>query len=192
VKPEIVAPGIYIPGAAANSPTNPITSASGTSLACPVVAGGIALILQVFPTISLQDLRTAMIETANAGIIKNATRVPGDQYGYGVIQFANIFNTLKKVDSIQTVTDTFGEVVLGPNPVSMTRGYLLYSIKQNFNVPAEISIYNLLGQKVFQKKLYLSSGTISLREMARLGTGVYVIKLDLGQKQVLKKIIIMK
>ncbi|MFJ5837631.1 S8 family serine peptidase [Streptomyces shenzhenensis] len=73
VKPEISAPGVNILAARAagtgmGTPADDLyTTASGTSMATPHVAGAAAILKQQHPTWSAHDLKAALVTTAEAG-----------------------------------------------------------------------------------------------------------------------------
>ncbi|KRV48579.1 hypothetical protein AQ490_24565 [Wenjunlia vitaminophila] len=73
VKPEISAPGVSIVAARAagtsmGTPVNDhYTSANGTSMATPHVAGAAAILKQQHPTWSARELKAALVTTAKAG-----------------------------------------------------------------------------------------------------------------------------
>jgi len=83
VKPEVLARGV---GTSTVSPTNDltITTASGTSLSTPLVAGGTALIVQAHPDWSVERVRRALFHTA-ADFLANSTYDADYVRGYGVI-----------------------------------------------------------------------------------------------------------
>lgn len=80
IKPDIVAPGVNISAARANS-TNGYVSFSGTSMATPFVAGVVALMLQEAPTRTPVDVYAGLTQTARD------FGPPGvdSDYGYGLV-----------------------------------------------------------------------------------------------------------
>ncbi|MDO8344270.1 MAG: S8 family serine peptidase [Cellvibrio sp.] len=62
VKPELVAPGVEINSA---KPGGSYVRLSGTSMATPHVAGGAALLKQLYPNLTPAELKTLMINTSN-------------------------------------------------------------------------------------------------------------------------------
>jgi subtilisin family serine protease/sugar lactone lactonase YvrE len=62
IKPEIVAPGVSIRSAA---PGGSYATLSGTSMATPHVAGGAALLRQLHPTLSPQEIKALLVNNAH-------------------------------------------------------------------------------------------------------------------------------
>jgi len=79
LKPEVVAPGYFVLGPLAGS-TGYITKA-GTSMATPVVSGLVALILEVSPNLSVQDVKQVL--TSQALSDGSTGSLPNNIYGYG-------------------------------------------------------------------------------------------------------------
>jgi subtilisin family serine protease len=81
IKPDIVAPGepIYSGAITTNNPdgvSDPsgFASVSGTSQAAPHVAGGAALLKQLHPTWTPQQIKSALINSANNAVFTDATK----------------------------------------------------------------------------------------------------------------------
>ena len=85
IKPELCARGRQTWCVNPNSNTN-YSRLSGTSLACPLVAGAAALILQARPDWSAMEVREAMMMTAS-----NADN-PDNTYGYGILNAVEAIN----------------------------------------------------------------------------------------------------
>ena len=79
LKPEVVAPGYFVLGPLAGS-TDYITKA-GTSMATAVVSGLVALILEVSPNLSVQDVKQVL--TSQALSDGSTGSLPNNIYGYG-------------------------------------------------------------------------------------------------------------
>jgi subtilisin family serine protease len=78
IKPEVVAPGVNV--RSANSATG-YGNLSGTSMACPHVAGAIALLKEVNPSLTAVQIRDILYETAT----DLGTTGPDNTFGKGLI-----------------------------------------------------------------------------------------------------------
>lgn len=103
VKPEIAAPGQMIISALSRTITTPPAASSiavggqhqvlnGTSMAAPQVAGVAALMLAINPTLTWEQIRTTIQQTANADAFTGA--VPNNTWGAG------------KLDALEAVART--------------------------------------------------------------------------------------
>jgi subtilisin family serine protease len=79
LKPEVVAPGYYVLGPWAR--TNDYILLSGTSMASPVVAGLVALILEENPNLDVNGVRSILISQALSDGFTGS--LPNNIYGYG-------------------------------------------------------------------------------------------------------------
>jgi subtilisin family serine protease len=133
-----MARGVSVHAASGVNPTTYI-STGGTSLACPLVAGAAALLVQMFPDKSPLDIIAAMKATGSRAAS------PDNLMGWGIL------NTKSAADLLAEGGD--------PNPIAS-----LFSLKQNYPNPfnsqtfidvelaepavVTIEIFNVLGQKV--------------------------------------------
>jgi len=117
-KPDVVAPGSGIISAE-YSPPNPLpvgdeqladdgyTEKSGTSMACPAVAGLAALILSYDDTLSPQDVKTIIRVTSEQrgepSDLANSDRW-NNQYGYGIVDGEQVYSCLIGGDCAQIQT----------------------------------------------------------------------------------------
>jgi len=124
LKPEVCARG-YSTTCAGSGSDNLITTASGTSLSCPLVGGAAALVIEAHPEWTAMMVREAMMETAdNAGS-------PNNDYGWGVIDVMAAINydgfgvTFQKGDADHDLHVNISDAVyiinyvfnLGPPPI---------------------------------------------------------------------------
>ncbi len=94
IKPNICAPGYKVPTLVAYERSEIVVFQSGTSFSAPYVSGIIALMKQADPTLTPDQIKNLIIETASdAGL-------PGPDYaaGYGVINPDSIFSRLATPD----------------------------------------------------------------------------------------------
>ena len=82
IKPEVCARGLYTWCISASSTVN-YTRKSGTSLACPLVGGAAALIIQAQPNWTAMEVRESIIMTASM------SSNPNNSYGYGIMNAGN-------------------------------------------------------------------------------------------------------
>lgn len=78
IKPEVTAPGTSINS---SIPGNGYGNLTGTSMACPHVSGAVALIRQLNPDISVDDVKTALMATA----YDRGDPGEDNSYGWGII-----------------------------------------------------------------------------------------------------------
>lgn len=99
VKPDVSAPGVNIVSTVpTHNPANPhgYGAKQGTSMASPHVAGAAALILQANPSWSVQDVKAALMNTAES-LTNPATGKPYPHNTQGA-------GSIKVLDAIQTTT----------------------------------------------------------------------------------------
>ena len=153
---DLVAPGNHI---LSTFPYNQTGYDSGTSMACPHVAGVAALILERNPELTVSQVNSIICSNAKklSGVNFNVTKPDGswnNEYGYGLVNaYSSVINTPHVVyiqndtitgtrffsaDSIYvgkdvSVTKEHGDVVLGQGNITLKAGYI--KIKNSTTVP---------------------------------------------------------
>jgi subtilisin family serine protease len=93
IKPEVVAPGVTVrssvPGGGYQS-----GNWSGTSMACPHVAGAVALLRQVNPNATVDTIKWALMETAQ----DLGSHGEDNAYGHGIINILHAMDLIPPVD----------------------------------------------------------------------------------------------
>ena len=86
IKPDLMARGewVYVP-----SVSGFLISPGGTSFATPLIAGGIACMLQCFPEKTVQEIVTALKQTSSN------SKYPNHQIGWGIPDFYAAYRILK-------------------------------------------------------------------------------------------------
>ncbi len=79
IKPEVCAMGVGVWMAAANNSVMSYRPASGTSFSAPLVAGVVALLLEAHPDWTPDDVRRALMSTADR------RSNPDNDYGWGIV-----------------------------------------------------------------------------------------------------------
>jgi len=108
IKPEVCAMGSQTWCVNPNSNTN-YSRLSGTSLACPLVAGAAALIIQARPEWSAMEVRDAIMMTASMADSAN------NSYGYGILNAGSAIN--------YGVTASSNNPDYQPNEYNLIRAY---------------------------------------------------------------------
>ena len=101
--PDIVAPGVNIKS---TDLLGGYYASTGTSLASPHVAGGLALLLSVYPNLTADEQQSALINSA----VDLGTTGADDTYGYGRLNLFAAYNWLAAMPSATptpTPTSTF-------------------------------------------------------------------------------------
>ncbi len=120
LKPEICAPGKDIVSTRATgihnekAVDNYYISMSGTSMACPMVSGSVALMLQKDPTLTAAKVKDILEKTAK----RLGSKTPNEDYGYGRINVKSALDSLaggKTPVTTPTPTPT-PKPVISPTP----------------------------------------------------------------------------
>jgi hypothetical protein len=138
--------------------TNFITQNSGTSFSSPILCGGIASLWQAIPDASPTEVINYVRQSAS----QYAT--PDDFLGYGIPDLDSARNMALSLK--EEHIEDFG---IYPNPVTRD-----LNIRFPFNVSqSELSIYNQLGQAVFQQSIRDNLKSVNVSDLA---AGLYLIK----------------
>ncbi len=111
IKPEVVAPGVNvrssIPGGGYSG-----TNWSGTSMACPHVAGAIALLRQVNPNASVDTIKWALMQSARDLPFSNPNG-EDNTYGWGIIDVNAASRLIPAIDAPYITTSAL--YIVEPN-----------------------------------------------------------------------------
>ena len=185
IKPDVMALGVNVIIADAFSGDTAYSTASGTSLSCPLAAGVAALILSQDPSLTPIQVRDAMRNTAS-----NFYN-PNREYGWGIL------NAFKALKSIVNVTDNFistSKFILYqnyPNPFNPTTNFGFRIANSGF---VSLKVFDLLGREVStlvnEEK---PAGTFKvIWNAANLPSGVYFYQLKSGSYTTTKKLLLIK
>ena len=144
---------------------NMVTQASGTSLANPLAAGGVACLLQsVSKNISREDIKTRLRQ--NASLYPNYD----DQKGYGILNFYKTYQTLGVPDIKKT------QVKIYPNPA---KNFINISTEKPIQ---SIEIYDVLGRLIKTE----TKNNINASQLAK---GNYFLKIKTSDQEFIEKFI---
>ncbi len=170
LKPDVVALGS---GTAVISANGSLSSASGTSLASPLVASLAAGLIQAFPNKSANEITKAIIQSAS--LFAN----PNNSLGNGVPNF-EIAKSYLKYGVLEDDVSVF------PNPVSRTLNILLKAPTNGF---VSVSVYNLLGQQIFQQSTSISWEMNPAQfDLSLLANGMYLLQITSDKTTLVKRI----
>ncbi len=156
VKPDASARGT----ASTSVYNNSATSVTGTSIATPIAAGGVACFIQAFPSMNRNQMRTQLRQTAS--LFPNHT----DQMGYGILNFGSLYNQVLNTSDLVKKE----KIALFPNPV-----------KSVLNIATEgdilsLEVYDNLGRFILKLK---NQKSLNVQDFAR---GTYYLKIQVKEK----------
>ena len=156
VKPDASARGT----ASTTVNNNITTTVSGTSIATPIAAGGVACLIQAFPSMNRNTMRTQLRQTAS--LFPNHT----DQMGYGILNFGSLYNSvlntseLMKTENISIFTNTVQSILN-----IATEGEVL-----------SLEVYDNLGRLVLKSK---NQKSINVQDFSH---GTYYLKIQVKDR----------
>lgn len=160
IKPDVMAQG---ESAVLSTITGAITTASGTSFSCPIMAGAIASFWQAIPWATNTQVLDFVKQSADR------FSMPDAQYGYGIPNFQIALDLA--LLSVETVSKSKFSVY--PNPAHKQ---VFVSFPAS-TAPVSIELYTTIGQKVFAKSILNENESINVEW---LDAGVYFYKIQSG------------
>jgi len=158
---------------------------SGTSYSAPLIAGGIALLLDNNPAYRISDILTALKFSASRG------GNPDNNYGWGIPDFAMALGYLENGTPI---SDYYIEIF--PSPA---RGLVRIIIQNTDNIPHYVTIHDLTGIEIWQQNTFPFSDEdteISWNGKNSAGqdvaSGIYICMVDFGDRTIIKKFCILQ
>lgn len=149
---------------------NSATFATGTSLATPLAAGGIACLLQYLPkTTNRENIKSALRNTSS--LAPNYD----DQLGYGILNFGNALNTL----SLKVNDATLQKFNIYPNP---SNGNFTIDATEN----TRATIFDTSGKLIDELQIKKGKNDILLQIIP----GTYLIKFENSGEKNSTKILI--
>jgi serine protease AprX len=145
----------------------------GTSFSCPILSGCAASLWSAFPDKTAREIYDAIVISADH------FWTPDNNHGYGIPNFYNAYLFLKTNynSGILRVTD---DAVVYPNPFSNQLNVSLFNTEAKNH---RVELFNLLGQKVYDREFYVRNGTFEIVNIdaAGIAAGEYILRFD-GEK----------
>lgn len=156
---------------------NPSTT-NGTSLANPNLAGLIACLWQAFPEFTNAAIFDAVQRSADK------FNTPDDRVGFGIPNMRVAYEILDRLRQRKDVERVLNNDWLKVFPVPF---YQSFNIVLNPSQPSKVtlSLYNILGQKVYNRSVTIASATpvkMSVSDLAYLSPGIYWLTYSDGKK----------
>ncbi|MBC8757672.1 S8 family serine peptidase [Kordia sp. YSTF-M3] len=168
VKPDVVAQGesVYVVSSGGN-----VELSNGTSFSSPIIAGGMACLVQAFPNKTNLELMQLVRESAS--IYAN----PTIQLGYGIPDFESVILTLSVAENRSEAT-----IQVFPNPA---KAIVQIKLPEGFE-NATITVGTLVGKTV---KTYTTNTTYKNIDISELASGMYLLRIEANGVQFTKKLI---
>jgi len=158
IKPDVMAQG---QNTTLSLSDGTISTASGTSFSCPIMAGMIASFWQAIPWATNAQVVQFVKQSADR------YTTPDAQYGYGIPDFGLALS----IALLKNQTIKSNDFIIAPNPTATILSvYLPAGIDK-----ATLSLYTTLGQVVANQNITAPISNVSLEG---LNSGVYFYKLE--------------
>ena len=189
-KPDVVAQGVSVYAASAAGPTA-YASVSGTSLATPLVAGSVALLLEAHPNWTPAAVWNALRFTASQA------NAPDNDQGWGIIDVAAAINyTPLGTDPVTGPSFDLALAPIRPNPADGRPVLIRWTLGRRSSV--SIDVYNLLGQHVvnlYHRPRNLPGPGSALWQGVdgqgrSVPAGVYFVRLSAGPESRVRRLVI--
>lgn len=175
IKPDIMAQG---QGVAVINSFGSISNANGTSFAAPLISALAACLWQEFPYASNQEIKNAIIRSANRYF------KPDNHYGFGIPDFELASALLKK----QFEDPYF--ITLLHNPIMPESVIKFYNEKKGY---VSLDLFNGSGQRIWsQENIAVNPGFNHIKPFSdfhQLTSGIYFIRVNFGHRSELLKAI---
>lgn len=173
IKPDVMAHGygttVVSPGEGA------YYDGSGTSFACPVLAGMATCLWQARKELHASEIRDALRESGNMTI-------PDNYYGYGIPDFMEALNALFLEENYDFVINSVISVY--PNP---SNGVV--DVKLEMEGKAEVKVYNQIGKLLYNNIITSDNNNGLDAFLSNLDDGMYFIKVIGDEKNIVTKFI---
>lgn len=174
LKPEVSARGSQTTVAISNPNAS---SSSGTSFSAPLIAGMVASLKQQFPQYSAMKIRELLIKSASK------YETPDNKIGYGIPSYKRFVQLARNVLAIENYSE---KTEVFPNPINDEQAIRIKINGIEVSDNQQIDVFDLNGRRIFEKTVLINEFKTNL---PKLGTGTYIIKLQIADKIHTKKFI---
>ena len=176
VKPNLAARGVACTLANAGGG---ISTGSGTSFACPILAGAATCLWQEFPSLNAMQIKSAIEKSANYYLN------PNDTLGYGIPDF-RLASYILSTGSVPSQDEVIG---VYPNPFSENLNVRFFS-KSSQTIRLEM--INAVGQIISSKIENASARSVNAYTIINdqnLKNGFYFIRLSTTEGSIVRKVV---
>lgn len=159
IKPDVMAMGS---GTAVVQPNGSVSSASGTSVASPLVAGLAAGLLQAYPQLTARHVYQVIL------LAGSQAATPDNQNGFGIPNFTRVNVTAINEE------DCAHAIFVYPNPVTQNSVQIRLSGWGEETV--FLSVYSPQGQRLAERQLVLQGPSPVEYDLSVLTPGTYLVK----------------
>lgn len=172
IKPDVAAQGRFTVVPSINK--YGVSRTNGTSFSSPVMAGMVASLKAAFPEETSEAIKQAIRKSGSQAA------APDSSLGYGIPNFFFAYTMLLDASIIITRDN---QLYYTPKPIDKQ---LHVFVERNSTAPVDITIYN----KLMQPQASLTTmakgrtiGEIRIPDLADYPTGVYLIKMEIGNNK---------
>ena len=171
MKPDVCAPGsviFYI------APSGAIMSSSGTSLSAPMISGLVAGMMQAFPELTMNEIKSMLFQSCDI------YSSPTNMKGFGVPDF-------NKASLYAHIFTNEADLIVAPNPYQ--QGQLTLKVP-SLNEEYVLNIVDNQGRILFERTYYSNEKLIHIEnDFQNLNAGFYFIIIESGHDREILKLI---
>lgn len=161
-KPDVMAKGL---SAAVISPNNTIGTSNGTSFSAPILAGGVACLMQALPNKTNAEIMQLVRESGSQ------YNTPDYELGYGIPDLMSALNTTLTVGDLESDSD----ISVYPNP---TKNFVYLKMPSTEN-KSTVTMFNVLGKQVLQQLIDNKNNQIDISSLSK---GIYILNVKSDTK----------
>jgi hypothetical protein len=180
IKPNVMSRGFQ---AVATDLQDGIAFVNGTSFASPIIAGMSASLWQAVPNATVQEVFTAIEESAH--LYNN----PNDSMGYGIPDYELALQSLQTLSNNPLFNDSDESIIVYPNPVNVGQNATL-KLPNGLRNLITIDVVDITGKRLFSQQLRVENDLIQLQSSS-LSEGLYIISIrGEGERSLAAKLIV--